>query len=280
VQPQPVIVDGHAHVWSLDEVAYPWQPTFGYVPNEAAPPDVLLATMNSLGVRHAILVQPSVYGSDHRFLFEAVRDHPDRFLPVGLVDPADPTDAAAAAALVDEGCVGLRVNLSLDVQRAAVQAKASGWVDLEALGVPICVRATAAHHELVVGILARHPRLRLVVDHMGLPDDAQSDDAIVRLAELAAFEQSRLKIAGFARLSGSPPPYRDLWNLVRAALEFFGSARLLWGSDFPAADPKIGYPGAVQAIGSMTFISARDRDQLMAGTSNELWGRPAERTRP
>jgi predicted TIM-barrel fold metal-dependent hydrolase len=275
-----VIVDAHAHVWSLDAAAYPWQPTFGCVPKDAAPPDVLLATMDRVGVQHAILVQPSVYGTDHRVLFETVRDHPDRFLPVGLVDPADPTVAAAAAALVDEGCVGLRVNLSLDLQRAVVQANAPGWVDLEALGVPICVRATAAHHDLVVGILTRQPRLRLVVDHMGLPDDAQSDDAVVRLAELATFEQSRLKIAGFALLSGSPPPYRDLWRVVRAALELFGSARLPWGSDFPAVDPRMGYPGAVEATGSMPFISAMDRDQLMARTSIELWGHPSGRATP
>jgi L-fuconolactonase len=269
-----VIVDGHAHVWAHDPATYPWQPTFGYVPTDAAPPDVLLATMDRLGIEHAILVQPSVYGADHRFLLDTVRHHADRFLPLGLVDPTEATVGTDAKSLLEAGCVGLRVNLSLDLQRAEVQANASAWADLDALAIPICVRATPAHHDLVVGILTRHPRLRLVVDHLGLPDVAQSEQTIARLVRLATFERCWLKIAGLARLSNAPPPHRDVWPVVRAALELFGSARLLWGSDFPSADPIVGYPAAVEAIESMPFLSATDRDRLMARTSIELWGLP------
>jgi predicted TIM-barrel fold metal-dependent hydrolase len=272
-----VIVDGHAHVWTLDTETYPWEPTFGYVPTHAALPDVLLATMDRLGVQHAILVQPSVYGSDHRFLLDAVRNRPDRFLPVGLVDPAQPNLASVADSLVHEGCVGLRVNLSLDLQRAETQATASEWADLDALGVPICLRATPAHHDLVVGILTRHPRLQLVVDHLGLPDAAESNQTVLWLAQLAHFERCQLKIAGLEALSHTTSPYRDVWPLVEAALGLFGSARLLWGSDYPNVDPIVGYSDAIQAIESMPFLSTTDRDRLMARTSLELWDLPPSR---
>lgn len=270
-----MIIDGHAHVWALDPAKYPWQPTFGYIPRRAAEPEGLLSVMDRLGVHYTILVQPSAYGSDHRFMLDTVRAHPDRFLPVGLIDPACSTAAGTGASLVqDAGCVGLRVNLSLDIRKAAVQANESNWGKLHDIGVPVCVRATPVHHTLVKGILARNQNLRLVVDHLELPSPGRLEEAMERLAELAKFEQCWLKIAGLARLSASPPPYRDAWPLVRAAHATFGPSRLLWGSDFPEADPDTGYPAAVQAVESMPFFTGRDRDRLLAGTSRELWGSP------
>jgi predicted TIM-barrel fold metal-dependent hydrolase len=271
------MIDAHAHVWALDSAVYPWRPSFGYVPRAAAPPDVLLEAMEAAGVEHAILVQPSVYGSDHRFLLETVRTHPSRFLPVGLVDPSDSGAGDAAVALVDAGCIGLRINFSLDLQEGTAQATGAAWTEFEELEVPICVRATAAHHDLVKDVLARNPRLILIVDHLGLPDVDRVADGVERIAELACFPHCRLKIAGLARLSSENPPYRDLWPLVQAALECFGSSRLLWGSDFPGAEQNGNYVDEVRAMEMMPFMDAADRDRMMAGTSRELWGTPPAR---
>jgi L-fuconolactonase len=276
-----MIVDGHAHVWALDPATYPWQPTFGFVPTEAATPDELQAAMDRHGVGHAVLVQPSAYGPDHRFLLETVRRQPGRFLAIGLVDPSDPADTAAATSLVREkSCVGLRVNLALDLRRAAEQADGAGWAGLDALGAPICLRATPAHHELAKAILGRHRGIRVVIDHMGLPEPDRLAEAAGRLAELAAFEHCWLKVAGLARFSRSGPPYRDTWPVVRAALRSFGSSRLTWGSDFPSGDGAAGYRAAIEAIESMPFFSASDRQRLLSGTAHDLWGLPAPASTP
>lgn len=268
--PGAATVDSHAHVWSLDPNAYPWQPTFGYVPTAPATPDALLASMDACGVAHAILVQPSVYDSDHRFLLKTVREHADRFLPIGLVDPADPAAIEDAGSLVEAGCVGLRVNLSSDSRRAARQAHAPAWAALSNVGVPICLRAAPAHHELVLEILRRHERTRFIVDHLGLPEPAAPAAAVRRLGELAGLEHCWLKIAGLAQLSTCAPPHRDVWPLVRAAIRLFGVSRLIWGSDFPNAD----YRASVHLIGCMPFMTGAERHQLMAETPSELWGLP------
>ncbi len=265
------VIDGHAHVWTLDTATYPWQPTFGFVPGEAALPDSLLAAMDEHGVARAILVQPSAYGPDHRFLLDTVQRHPDRFLPVGLVDPAESADVALAASLARDGCVGMRVNLSLDLRHASEQADARGWQALMALGLPICLRATPGHHELVTRILARHRDLPIVIDHLGLPEPDRHAAAIERFGDLARFEHCYLKVAGLARLSVASPPYRDVWPLIEAALRVFGASRLLWGSDFPATDPGIGYLAPIRAMECMSFIRETDREQMMAGTARELW---------
>lgn len=271
-----MIADAHAHVWTLDVERYPWQPTFGLVPTAEASPDDLLGVMDRQGVAHAILVQPSAYGADHTFMLDTVRRHPGRFLAVGLVDPGDANDTAARLALVRSGgCVGLRVNLPLDPARAAALAAASGWSALETADIPICLRATPAHQVLVRRILAAHPSLRVVVDHVGLPELGQPDEAMARLAELAAFDNCLLKIAGLARFSALASPYADTWPVVRAGLQLFGASRLVWGSDYPAAEASSGYPSAINAIEAMPFLTSDDRHRLTWRTARELWGVPA-----
>jgi L-fuconolactonase len=269
-----MIVDGHAHIWDLHSDEYPWQPSFNYVPTVAAPPDALLAAMDRVGVNYAILVQPSIYGYDHRFLFNTVQRNRTRFLPLGLVDPARPGAASHAAKLISQGCVGLRVNLSLDAQQATAQMTLDVWAGLEDLGVPVCVRATPAHHGLILGILTRFRRLNVVIDHLELPDPGESEEAIGRLAELADFEHCAIKIAGLGRLSSSRPPYRDLWPVLEAAFEFFGPSRLLWGSDFPGSDAAYSYVDEFDTIQAMPFIESSERRMVMSETSRRLWGEP------
>lgn len=273
------IVDSHSHVWTLDTAAYPWQPTFGFIPTEPASPDELLAAMDRHGVAHTLLVQPSAYGSDHRFLFDAVHIAPTRFSAVGLVDPAHPGSLELAADLVESGCIGFRVNLSLDIPAAERQATAGTWSQLGSLGVPVCLRAAPAHQAQVKRIVAGLPDTLFVVDHLGLPEPGDTK-AIRRLGELARFDNCILKIAGVWRASALGHPYEDTWPILSAAIDLFGSSRLVWGSDYPAVRPDCGYAEAVTAIQALPFMDADDLDRVMAGTARGCWGLPDPTPRP
>lgn len=267
------IVDAHAHVWTLDAAAFPWQPTFGIIPTEPASPEELLAAMDRNGVAHALLVQPSAYGSDHRFLLAAVGESPARFSAIGLVDPEDPGSPRLAAELVEGGCIGFRVNLSLDRSTAERQAAAGTWPHLGALGVPICLRATPSHQAQVKQIAADVPDTQLVIDHLGLPEPGETR-AIVRLGELARLDNCMLKIAGVWRASTLDSPYQDTWPILSAALDLFGASRLMWGSDYPAVRPDRGYPNAIAAIRTLPFMDADGLDRVMAGTARRCWRLP------
>jgi L-fuconolactonase len=267
------IVDSHSHVWTLDTAAYPWQPTFGYVPTEPASPRELLEAMDRHGVAHTVLVQPSAYGSDHRFLWHAVRKAPERFSAIGLVDPKDSGSPELAADLVHAGCIGLRVNLSLDLRTAERQAGAGTWSELGSLGVPICLRATPRHQAQIKRIVARLPDTQFVVDHLGLPEPGETR-AIGRLSELARFDNCMLKIAGVWRASTLDPPYQDTWPILSAALSLFGASRLMWGSDYPSVRPDRGYPDAIAAIRTLPFLDGDDLDTVMAGTARRCWELP------
>jgi L-fuconolactonase len=270
-----VLVDGHAHIWLVRPELYPWQPTFGYVPDTDAPVELLLSAMDRAGVAHAILVQPSAYGPDHRLLLETVRAYSQRFLAIGLARPEDPMAGQEAERLVrDDGCVGLRVNLSLDAAQANAQAEGSFWDALETLGVPVCVRATPAHRELLATLVARYPHIRVVIDHLGLPDRNDLVGAAAWLELMAAHPNCYLKVAGLARLSVMGPPHRDLWSLLRMSMQWFGADRMLWGSDFPAVATPDRYLAEAEGVMSLPFIRSPERELLLSGTSRSLWGSP------
>lgn len=273
------IVDSHSHVWTLDTAAYPWQPTFGFVPTEPAPPSELLEAMDRNGVVQTLLVQPSAYGSDHRFLFDAVRLAPKRFSAIGLVDPEDPESPKLAAELVAAGCLGFRVNLSLDLTVAERQAGARTWPELGSLGVPICLRATPLHQAHAKRIVAGLPDTQFVIDHLGLPEPGETR-AIGRLGELARLDNCMLKVAGVWRASALEPPYEDTWPILAAAHDLFGAARLMWGSDYPAVSADRGYRDAIAAIRTLPFMDEDDLDRVMAGTARRCWNLPDPVPRP
>ncbi len=89
-----MIIDSHVHVWVQQPEKYPWQPIGGYVPENEASVEMLLAVMDAAGVEGAVLVQPTPYGWDNSYLLDAAERYPDRFRCVCLVDPLDESRSA------------------------------------------------------------------------------------------------------------------------------------------------------------------------------------------
>jgi L-fuconolactonase len=230
--------------------------------------------MDEHGVAHTLLVQASAYGSDHRFLLAAVGEHPARFSAIGLIDPQEPGSTELAASLIAAGCLGFRVNLALDLGIAERQTEAETWRQLAALGVPICLRSTPSHQEHVKRIVARHPDTQFVVDHLVLPEPGSGNEAVERFRELARFDNCLLKLAGVWRASAVGPPFEDAWPILSAALELFGSSRLVWGSDYPAVHPDDGYPAAIAAMQALPFLNGDDLARVMADTARAVWNLP------
>jgi L-fuconolactonase len=123
--------------------------------------------------------------------------------------------------------------------------------------------------------LLRSHGSRMIVDHMGLPARGELASAQAWLAEIAAFPNCYIKVAGLARASGETPPYQDLWPLLETLVRHFGSARLLWGSDYPSTQTPADYRRELESMESLPFLSSDDRDRMLGGTACGLWGVPA-----
>ena len=219
-----VAVDTHAHVFGR---GYPLAPHRRYEPEGEATIGEYLGLLDVHGVSHAVLVQPSFFGTDNACLVAALRTAPHRLRGIAVVD-ALATDAELDR-LAAVGVVGIRLNLlhprpPLDLAGPAWQhllgrIAERGWL----------VEVQADEEDLarvLAAVGATGPRI--VVDHFGRVGSADPARGGLRaLLDAAAGGRVWIKLSA---------PYRfaaDAGRVAAVLLADPGPERLLWGSDWP-----------------------------------------------
>src|SRR3970282_1534241 len=99
--------DCHAHIMG-PKARYAYSPTRIYTPPDCLLPDYL-KMLATLGVERAVLVQPSVYGTDNTVMLEAMKAAGNRFRGVAVV--AEDISDAALKKRDAAGVRGVRVNI-------------------------------------------------------------------------------------------------------------------------------------------------------------------------
>jgi predicted TIM-barrel fold metal-dependent hydrolase len=81
------LADCHVHI--IDPARFPLTGARGYRPRpgESGTREELAALLDAQGIRHAVLVQLSGYGTDNAVLLDAVAAYPGRFKAIGMIDP-------------------------------------------------------------------------------------------------------------------------------------------------------------------------------------------------
>jgi predicted TIM-barrel fold metal-dependent hydrolase len=83
-------------------------------------------------------------------------------------------------------------------------------------------------------IAARHPGLKLAVDHMGALRGAKGDAAFPNMKELTALARLpnvAVKLTGGPFYADDAYPFRSLHKHYRTMYDAFGPHRLFWGTD-------------------------------------------------
>jgi predicted TIM-barrel fold metal-dependent hydrolase len=229
----PGTVDTHVHVF--DPLRFPYVPERGYTPGPA-PLEALQARHASLQIDRAVLVQPSVYGTDNACMLDAIaRAGQARCRGIAVVDPAR-VMRAQLQALDAAGVRGIRLNLEVRHETDPGRTRAQLEAAAAAVDLPgWCVQLHCAAALLPVlqkGLYAF--RVPVVLDHFaGLrAPDARGSGALHTLRELLDTGAVYLKLSAFYRASDDAPGYADLAPLARALIEARAD-RLLWGSDWP-----------------------------------------------
>lgn len=84
----------------------------------------------------------------------------------------------------------------------------------------------------IAHIAADHPRLRLIIDHMGLTTrivrEGKTAEAIERTAALAKYPNVFVKVTNAISHSELGYPFRDMHPHIRRVVEAFGARRCFW----------------------------------------------------
>ena len=228
-----LIVYAQIHIWAASTPERPW-PSGRNPPHRPVPfsKDDASRETDAAGVHRAVIVPPAWDGLRNDLGLEAARLHPDRFVVMGRLD----VDAPGARSLVatwrqQPGMRGLRYSIKAQGNPAENWL----WAEAEAAGVPIMVNAPAAQLRFVSEVAKRHPGLKLVVDHFGVPPDTKDDEAFAHLDMLLALAKHAhiaVKASSLPSYTTDVYPYRRLYPHIRRVYDAFGPKRMFWGTDF------------------------------------------------
>ncbi len=256
-----LIVDAHVHIWATGTPNPPHRQV-GELSGEA-----LLREMDEAGIDAAVIQPPAWDATSNEVAVEAARRHPGRFAVLGWFALDDP----ASRSLIDgwterPGMQGLRFTFPHPHQEAWLSDGTLDWLwpAAEQAGLPVAL-AAGNFLPLVGRIAERHPGLRLVIDHLGMPLRKKDDDALVNLADLVALARHpnvALKASAAPGASSEPYPYRNLHDYLRAVYDAFGPSRMFWGTDITRM-PCTWRQCVTLFTEELDWLTAADKDWIM-----------------
>jgi predicted TIM-barrel fold metal-dependent hydrolase len=233
------IVDAQVHIWSGGK---PGNLRHRQIP--AFTKDDLLKEMAVAGVDAAVIHPPTSWDPNANALaIDAARAHPDRFAILGNF----PLDKPESRGLIDgwekqPGMLGLRFTFLQEHMKSWPTDGTIDWLwpAAERAGLPVAL--LAANFLSKVGEVAeRHPRLKLIIDHLGRRSPAETGegawDNLPQMLALAKHPNVAIKATGAPSYSAQTYPFRDIHDKLHRIFDAFGPARMFWGTDIAHALP-------------------------------------------
>lgn len=306
----PRLFDAHAHLITGDRTRYPRPaPAAGAAPGgapgagtgmSAAPgaaagpnsagiretPEVdsVIRWMDASGVAGAAAVQHrGTYGYDNSYILDSVDRHPDRFVPVVVLDAQDAkTPAQVREYVKTHGLAGVR----LTGMRAAdgtfpwidSEAAQATWAAANELGLVVDLMSTppGTQPEVIADyskLAQKYPNVRLVLDHVAWPAAEGAPDYGIDAGhrELARhrnvyykFTTINLDMLRDARVSEP--------DMLRHVVDVYGADHVLWGSDI--GNSAGAYGEMVQRIVAATGkLNDAERRQVLHDTGKGVFAR-------
>jgi len=269
----PLSCDSHAHICG-PSAKYPYDAGRIYTP-----PDALLPAhrqmLDTLGVTRAVLVQPSVYGTDNAALLDALATDPARLRGVAVIKPDTPF--AELEHMHRAGVRGVRCNI-VDVK----EGKGRLPMDmLLALGRRI--QPLGWHLEFLMHVdefadldqLLENFPVETVFGHLGYMRadkglEAPGFQALLRLLQTG---RAWVKFTGPYRISTGALPYADVTPYAHAIVKA-APTQIVWGSDWPHVMVKGSMPndGDIADCLAAWVPDQKAREQVLAHNPARLYG--------
>jgi L-fuconolactonase len=270
------IVDAQVHIWGANTPERPW-PAYGIGKEQRPQPFTeadLLREMDGAGVDRVVVVPPSWEGDRNDLALAAARRHPDRLAVMGrfTVDPANRPQLARWRE--QPGMLGLRFVYRPEMTWLDDDSAEWLWEECERHRLPVMMFAPG-HLDGISRLAARHPGLRLVLDHMELrwAKDAAAFVDLPELLKLALHPNVAVKASALPCYSSQPYPYRNLHGYVRQIFNEFGPRRTFWGTDLTRLPCT--YRQAITLFTEeLPFLTAADKEWVMGRGVSEWLGWP------
>ncbi|RQH00623.1 amidohydrolase family protein [Paraburkholderia dinghuensis] len=233
-------IDAHQHYWDPSRGDYDWlTPAMTALYRIFGPRD-LAPLRERCGVTRTVVVQAAQTVEETRYLLALARDDASIAGVVGWVPLDDPQAPELIADLAREPKLRAVRPMLQDLPDDDWIATADTSRAVEALiahDLAFDALIFTRHADALATFLARHPALRVVIDHGAKPPIRDGDagwsawaDAITRFAR---FPQVCCKLSGLA--TEAAPGWTDatLRPWIEHLLAAFGAERLMWGSDWP-----------------------------------------------
>ena len=231
--------------------------------------------LDMMDVTRAVLIQPSVYGTDNSAMLAAMKADPQRLRGVAVVD-ASISDAELKT-MNAAGVRGVRVNI------VDVKDRKAGSLPMDMLRALATRIAPLNWHVEFLMHADEFPDLDrtfadfpvpIVLGHLGymktsLGLDAPGFQALLRLMQAG---KAWVKLTGPYRISGGPMPHADTVPFAHALLKA-NAERVIWGTDWP----HVMHNGAMPNDADITdlllqWVPDTERERVLVSNPARLYG--------
>jgi predicted TIM-barrel fold metal-dependent hydrolase len=264
-----LIVDAQIHMWPANTPERPW--VAGATPQLPEPFTIerVVPMIDEAGVDRVVIVPPTLEGERIDYAQQAVARYPGRFGIMARIALDKPDRAARLATWRDQpGVLGIRLNIA-SAQAAWLTNGTTDWFwpAAEKANLPVMF-LTTGQTPLFGAIAERHPRLALIIDHMGVSSEAVRNkklaEAIDQSVALAKYPNVSVKLSASPLFSAEPYPFRDMTPHIRRLFDAYGPRRCHWGTDVTNSYAKATYRQRVTHFTEeLSFLSEDDKDWIM-----------------
>lgn len=273
-------IDAHQHFWQPARGDYGWLPEDDPILSRPYLPQELAPQLAASGVERTVLVQAAPTVEETEYLLGLADATVFVGAVVGWINFEQPSHRAHLRRLarhpklrglrpmiqdIDDDEWMLRPDLAW-----AFEAMADAGLVLDALGLP-------QHIDNLLRLLGRHPDLTVVLDHGLKPDIAAAsaegfDRWAAGMARLAAETGAFVKLSGLVTEAAPGWTVDELQPYSDHLLAVFGTARVIWGSDWPVCRLRCEYDEWYGAARQLTAaLMAVERARIFGGTAAEVY---------
>ncbi len=268
-------VDAHHHIWRVSRGDYGW-----LTPDLPICRDYMLDDLRPLlgDITATVLVQAAPTEAETAFMLDIARNSSG--LVRGVVGWTDFTRNDAperiSAMAVEPLLKGFRPMLQ-DIAdtdwilRAEVQP---AIMALDAAGMRLDALVQPRHLPVVIQLTARHPRLRLVIDHGAKPAIASQvwQPWANDIRQIARETSALCKLSGLVTEAATEWRTDDIRRYVDHLLACFGPDRMMWGSDWPVVNLAGGYTHWREAsLELLAGLSGTELDAILGNTAMKFY---------